>query len=198
MLLQDVSWETYEQLLANYENCGGPRFTYDRGTLEIMSPSSEHEAINDVMKALVNLLAEEMELDLRGFGSTTFRREDMARGSEPDSCFYIQNVERVAGVNKLDLSVHPPPDLVIEIDITSPSIQKFPFYAGLGIPEVWHHEGGTLRIFYLHNGSYTEAAESRALPGAKSVDLSRFVEESKTNRRPAWIRSVRDWVRSWS
>ncbi|MEJ7712467.1 MAG: Uma2 family endonuclease [Pyrinomonadaceae bacterium] len=196
MLLPDVSWETYEQLLANYENCSGPRFIYDRGMLEIMSPSSEHEAINDIIKALVNVLAEEMELDLRGFGSTTFRREDMARGSEPDSCFYIQNVERITGVSKLDLNVHPPPDLVIEIDITSPSLQKFPLYAGIEVPEVWHYEGEVLRIFHLYNGGYVESAESRALPHVKSVDLSRFVEESKTSRRPAWIRGVRDWARA--
>lgn len=196
VLLYDVSWETYEQLLANYENSSGPRFTYDQGILEIMSPSSEHEAVNDVVKQLVNILAEEMELDIKGFGSTTFRREDLGRGAEPDSYFYIQSADQIRGVNKLNLDVHPAPDLVIEIDLTSPSIDKFSFYASIGVSEIWHYEEQRLEIFQLQNESYMPSEESQALPLVRAAALTQFVKESESTKRPDWIRAVRQWARS--
>jgi Uma2 family endonuclease len=140
-ILHDVSWETYESLLADHLDRSAPRFTYDQGVLEIMSPSSEHEEISDLIKQMVYTLAGEMNLDIRGFGSTTFRREDIKRGFEPDACFYIQSVDRIKGVTKLDLATQPPPDLVVEIDITHPSLDKFPIYAQVGVPEVWRYHG---------------------------------------------------------
>lgn len=129
VVLHGTSWETYERLLADHENHSAPRFTYDRGELEIMSPSPEHEKLNRRLSQLVMALTEEMEIEAEDFGSTTFRREDLERGFEPDSCFYIQNEERVRGKDRIDLAVDPRPDLVIGIDITSPSINKLPIYA---------------------------------------------------------------------
>lgn len=196
ILLHDVTWETYEQLLANYEDRSSPRFNYDRGVLEIMSPSSEHEEINDVFKLLVNALAEEWGVEARGFGSTTFRREDLSKGFEPDSCFYIQNVESIRGVRRLDLAVHPPPDLVVEIDVTHPSLDKFPVYAAAGVPEVWRYDGRALKILRLEGGGYAEAHESAALPRLTNEVLARFIEESRTMSRLEWLRRVRTWARA--
>jgi len=196
ILLRDVTWETYEQLLANYADKSSPRFTYDRGVLEIMSPSSEHEELNDVFKLLVNALAEEWGVEARGFGSTTFRREDISRGFEPDSCFYIQSVESIRGVTRLELAVHPPPDLVIEIDITHPSLDKFPVYAVAGVPEVWHYDGQALKILRLEGGDYVEADESSALPRLTSETLTHFIEESATMSRLDWLRRMRAWARA--
>src|ERR1051325_8002816 len=114
-ILHDVSWETYEQLLSNYVDSSSPRFAYDRGVLEIMSPSSEHEELTEIITQLVYILAEEWGFEYRNFGRTTFKRKDMESGFEPDSCFYIQSIERISDVRHLDPAVHPPHDLVIEI-----------------------------------------------------------------------------------
>lgn len=195
ILVHQVSWETYERLLADDTERCNPRFTYDRGVLEIMSPSSEHEELSHMLTLIVNILAEERQMDVRGFGSTTFRREDLARGFEPDSCFYIQSVERISGRTRLDLAIDPPPDVVIEIDLTSPSLDKFPIHAQVGVPEIWRYDGTTLGIFHLAHEEYVESEESTAFPGLTRRVLAQFMAESKTMRRPAWLRSVRDWVR---
>lgn len=195
IVLRHVSWDTYESLLADHRDCSSPRFTYDRGALEIMSPSSEHEELSHVITLLVNALAEEMNIDVRGFGSTTFRRADLRRGFEPDSCFYIQRVERISGKSKLDLASDPPPDLVIEIDITSPSISKLPLYAQVGVPEIWRYESGRLVILKLAGDGYVESDESLALAGVTSAAIFSFVEDSKSLKRPAWLKKVREWAR---
>jgi Uma2 family endonuclease len=194
VVLRNVSWETYERLLTDHENSSVPHFTYDRGVLEIMSPLPEHEKYNRTIALAVEVLAEEMGIDVDDLGSTTFRRRDLQRGFEPDSCFYIQNEERIRGKARIDLTVDPPPDLVI--DITSPSLNKFPIYARLGVPEVWRYDGERLDIFELESGEYVERAESIALSSLTSDVLSRFVREGLTLGRRDWMRKVREWARS--
>lgn len=196
ILLRHISWETYERLLAENTDSSNPRFTYDRGVLEIMSPSAEHEEISHVLTLLVNVVAEELDIDVRGFGSTTFRRADLARGFEPDSCFYIQSAERISGKTMLDLATDPPPDLVIEIDLASSSLDKFPIYAHVGVPEIWRYDGTALRIFHLENAVYIEREESAVLPVLTSHALSQFVVDSTALKRTAWLRRVRHWVRT--
>jgi Uma2 family endonuclease len=135
-ILHNISWETYQRLLADHADSSAPRFAYDRGTLEIMSPLAEHEEPNRAIALLVEVVAEELGRDLRNLGSTTLKRADVRRGVEPDSCFYLQNEPRVRGKTDINLGLDPPPDLVVEIDITSPSLDKLPIYAELGVPEV--------------------------------------------------------------
>lgn len=198
IILSDVSWETYERLLEDHRDRRVPRFTYSRGELEIMSPSPEHEVAGHTLSLLVEILAEELYIDVYGLGSTTFNREDLERGFEPDSCFYIQNEEQVRGKNRIDLSFDPPPELVIEIDITSPSINKLPIYAGLGVTEVWRYDGGRLEILKLEDDGYVEVSESTALPSLTSAVLSGLVERSKSLRRTVWLREVREAARQAS
>ena len=162
ILLSNVSWETYERLLEDHRDSSAPRFTFDRGMLEIISPSPEHEKFNRRIAQLVLAVTEEMGIESEDLGSTTFRREDLEHGFEPDSCFYIQNEERVRGKDRIDLSVAPPPDLVI--DITSPSINKLPIYARLGVPEVWRYDGEKLEILKLGSDGYAAVAESTPSP----------------------------------
>ena len=163
VVLRNVSWETYERLLEGHES-SAPRFTYDRGEMEIVSPSPEHEKFNRRIAQLVLAFTEEMDIESEDLGSTTFRREDLARGFEPDSCFYVQNEEQVRGKDRIDLAVEPPPDLVIEVDITSPSINKLPIYAGLGVPEVWRYDGEKLEILRLGNDGYVEVSRAPLYP----------------------------------
>jgi len=196
VLLRNISWETYERLLADNENNSAPRFTYDQRELEIMSPSPEHEKFNRRIAQLVLVVAEEMEVEAEDLGSTTFRRRDLERGFEPDSCFYIQNEEQVRGKNRIDLTVDPPPDLVIEIDITSPSFSKLPIYAQMGVPEVWRYDGDRMVVLVLEGSDYVAANESLVLPPVTSNALTDLVEKSKTTRRTIWMERARRWVRN--
>ena len=196
VVLHDVSWATYEHLLADHLDCSSPHFTYDRGTLEIISPSIEHEETNRSIATLVEIVTEEWGMDLRNLGSTTFKREDLQSGFEPDSCFYIQRIKSIKGKRKIDLATDPPPDLVIEIDLTSGSIHKLSIYAALGIPEVWRYVGNRLLILVLADQDYVEVDESRALPGLTGAVIVRFIEDNLTLERPAWMKGVREWARS--
>ena len=196
IVLRNVSWETYERLLADHLDSSSPRFTYDRGALEIMSPSPEHERVNRSIAMIVEVLAETMNLDWDNLGSTTFKREDLERGFEPDSCFYIQNAESIRGKTKIDLNTDPPPDLIIEIDITSESLNKLPIYAQLGITEVWRYDGKRLIMLALKGDQYIECERSVAFPYLAASVISTFIEESKSLKRAAWLRSIREWARS--
>src|SRR5437867_152246 len=134
VVLHNVTWDTYERLLAEHAGRSAPRLTYDRGELEVMSPLPEHERLNRAIQLLVPLVAAEIGVKVYSLGSTTFRREDAQRGFEPDSCFYVQNLAAARGKRALDLAVDPPPDLMVEIDITSPSLPKLPIYAAFRVP----------------------------------------------------------------
>ncbi len=195
VVLSNIGWETYERLLADQADSSAPRFAYDRGVLEIVSPLPEHERYNRTIAALIESVAEEMGLDIENLGSTTFKREDLERGFEPDSCFYIQHEAAVRGKNALDLHTDPPPDLVIEIDITHPSLDKFPIYAALGAPEVWRYDGRRLELWALESAHYVARTESDALPGVTVDAVLHLLERSKGIGRVAWLGEVRAWAR---
>jgi Uma2 family endonuclease len=198
VILSPVSWATYESLLADLANQSSIRLTYDQGTLEIMSPLPEHEESNRTLALLVEVLAEELDLDIRNLGSTTFRRATLARGFEPDSCFYMQHEVDISGKTTIDLSVDPPPDLIIEIDITHPSLARFPLYAQLGVPEIWRYDGQQVQISLLTSSGYVNAESSQALPLLTRAVLTDFLIQSKTLKRTAWLRALRAWIRQAS
>jgi Uma2 family endonuclease len=189
VVLDHISWETYERLLAEQGEINGKRFTYDQGMLEIMVLSTRHERLNRTLALLVELAAEASGLDLERFGSATFQRADLLKGFEPDSCFYIQHAEAVRGREQIDLMVDPPPDLLIEIDITSPSLNRFPIFAAVGVPEVWRYDGERLTFYRLVDAVYHPAMHSVALPLLSSEDGTRLLEESETLRSTAWLRT---------
>lgn len=195
VVLRNVSWELYEEILESRGDAGAPRLAYDRGILEIMSPDFEHEETAISVAQVVQILAEEKEIEIRQLGHATLRREDLERGIEPDACYYVENEPLVRGKKKLDFTVDPPPDLVVEVDITSPSLNKLPIYAALGVPEVWRHDGEQVRILLLRGGEYVEVAESAALPPLTVEALTRFVREGAGAGYVAWVRGVRSWVR---
>lgn len=195
LILHGISWATYEQLLTNFEDSHAAHFAYDQGELEIMVLSLEHERLKHTLATLVEILAEELNIDVDGVGSTTFHRQDLAKGFEPDACFYIQQAEQVAGKKRIDLTQDPPPDLVIEIDITSPSLNKLPIYAQIGVPEVWRYDGQTLSVLKREDQTYALVEASEGLPGIPSQQILRFIHDSESLKRTVWLRQVREWVR---
>ena len=196
VVLNPITWELYERLIEAHQDCSVPRFTYDRGRLEIMSPSAEHEQIKETISLLINIIAEEMGINAEGFGSTTFRRRDLDRGFEPDACFYMAHLSEVKGKQEIDLETDPPPDIVVEIDITRSSLDKFSIFARLGIPEVWRYDGERLRLSTRVDTEYVEARQSEVFPGVTEERVSQLLADSRFEERLRWLRRVRAWVRS--
>jgi Uma2 family endonuclease len=196
VILENSSWETYQRLLAENQENSGTHFIFDNGRLEIMVVSYEQEILKDIIALLVNILAEESETDIRGAGSTTFQREELAKGFEPDACFYIANAERVRGKKQIDLTVDPPPDLIIEVDITSPSLNRFPIFAAFGVTEVWRYQNGQVTFYKLETDKYVETKESVAFPTMTNDWITKFVELSQQVKRTVWLRQVRESLRA--
>lgn len=196
VLLQGVSWETYERLLNEHQANSSTHFTYDQGTLEIMVLSLRHETLKHLLALLVDIFAEEAELDTVAAGSTTFRRADLARGFEPDACFYFAQEALVRGKEQLDLEIDPSPELVIEIDITSPSLNKFPIYAALQIAELWRFDGERVTIWGRQDDGYIELLSSRIFTPVTGPILTEFLESGQSVKRTSWLRQVRSWAQA--
>jgi len=196
VVLYNVAWSTYEALLED-TNSPGTRFTYDRGTLEIMSPSEEHERCKTLIGRMIEILTLELDIPVRSGGSTTWKRETKKQGLEPDECYYVTSEPQVRQRETIDLTIDPPPDLVVEIEITARAVDKMPLYAGLGVPEVWRYDGKRLRIERLQeDGAYAQVAASRELPMVPPADLERFLGQRGRPDETTWIRAFREWVRS--
>jgi Uma2 family endonuclease len=196
VVLHGISWATYTQLLNEHQEDSSIHFAYDRGKLEIMVLSPKHEALKHKLVLLVEVSAEATGVDVYSLGSTTFQRPDLARGFEPDACFYIQHEALVRDKDEIDLTVDPAPDLVIEIDITSPSLNKFPIFAALGIAEVWRYNDDRVMIFTLQAGGYREQTRSTVLPPVTSAILTQFMTTSRQLKRTLWLQRIREWAQS--
>ena len=195
-LLKNISWQTYEALLKDLESQRGIRLTYDRGLLEIMTPLAPHERNSRLIGRLVEALTAELNIEICSLGSLTCKREDLARGFEPDECYYIQNKPVIRSLEQIDLNQYPPPDLAIEIDITSSSINRLALYASLGVPEVWRYDGSRLIIYQLEGGEYKVCDRSSTFPLITSSEIIRFLELRKTTGETSLIRLFREWVRN--
>ena len=194
VIIEGMSWETYERLLADFGDSHAARVAFDRGTLEIMAPSFAHERPAHLLVQIVEILTETRDMDLVGAGSTTFKREDIERGFEPDASFYIQHAEDVRSNIEIDLDQDPPPDLVIEIDITHPSLDKLPIYLAIGVPEIWRYAGQEVIIYQHGVDHYAVVDASVVLPGVTSHQLAHLVQTGYEKSRPTWLRSVRMWA----
>ena len=192
--LWGVSWEDYVRLRAIPES-RNVRMTYNEGSLELMSPSKMHERIGELLGRLVAAWTEERGIAVQGCGSTTFRREDLQKGLEPDKCYYLQHLDNVRDRDELDLALDPPPDLVIEVDVTSPSRHRFPIYAKLGVPEVWLWRKDTLRFFLLgDNRQYAESDEGVALPGFPRQLAEQLLAKARATDDTALLREFRQAI----
>lgn len=195
-VLHNISWETFETLLRETGDNRGSRFAYDGSTLEIMTPLLEHENPKCNFHNFIIALAEELNIEIKSAGSTTLKRKIARKGIEPDNCYYIQNELAVRGRETLDLTNSPAPDLAIEIDITSTSVDKFDIYSVLGVGELWRYDGNSLKFYQLIKGQYAECEFSIAFPLVSVKDISRFIEQSKTMGEIALLKSFRNWVKN--
>jgi len=194
VILYGVSWSTYQALLADLGDHRG-RLTYDRGTLEIMSPSEEHEGRKRLIGRFIEVFTEERNIDIKSMSSTTLQSELKERGHEPDESYYIQNEPVVRG-KLVDLNRDPPPDLAIEIDVRRSGIDRMGLYAALGVPEVWVHDGKALGVHLLKEDGHYEVSEtSAALPQLTMAELMRFLDLHGSLSETALVRSFRAWVR---
>ncbi len=194
VLLRDITWEEFEAILDELGEHRASRIAYDRGVLEIMAPLPEHEFDKEIISDLIKALLEELDTEFLSLGSTTFKNQEMLQGIEPDQCFYIENEIKVRGKKRLDLTQNPPPDLALEIDITSrtnPSV-----YEKLQVPELWRFEKGNLQINLLENGFYVVSEQSKNFPDFDLVKvLPEYLEQSRIKGRNFVIKAFRNWVR---
>ena len=190
IILHDISWETYERILAEHEDVSNPHFSYCDGDLEIMVVGYQHERLKTELCELLVEIARVVEIDYQGAASTTFRKEKKKKGFEGDGSFYFENAEIVRQKNKIDLSKDPPPELVIEIDITHGSLPKFPIFAGIGIKEVWRFDGEEVRFYRLENENYKEVSESVCLPNVKSEVVTELLFNAQEMKRLDWVKLI--------
>ncbi|HBL12605.1 MAG TPA: hypothetical protein DD379_14600 [Cyanobacteria bacterium UBA11162] len=194
-LLPGIHWDTYQNLVRDLESQPGMRLTYDDGILEILMPLPPHETFKKLLGRFVEVTTEEIGIEIRSLGSTTWTREDLRKGLEADECYYIQNELAVRGKNAINLMIDPPPDLAIEVDSTSSSMNRMGIYAALGVPEVWRFEREILTILNLVDGDYQPREVSFVLPMFDATVLMQFLELSLTMGETSLIRHLRQWVR---
>jgi Uma2 family endonuclease len=195
LLLHNISWDTYVTIgeaLAERPI----RLTYDRGNLEIMTTSHEHERYKKIFGLLISVLAEELSVAISGFGSATYQKKDIERGLEPDECYYTTHWAQMRGVHRIDLDRDPPPDLVIEVDVTRSSIDRMGIYASLGVSELWRFDGRELYAYKLAaKREYHQTDRSPTFPAIPLKELVRFLHEGEETDDITLIRTFRAWVR---
>ncbi len=195
VVLHGIPWATYVALRDMPENWK-LRMTYDRGELEIMSPSPFHEGLAALLGTLIEIWAIELDIPLRSLRSMTVRREAIERGFEPDNCYYVQNEPRLWDKIELDFDVDPPPDLAIEVDVSRGSSAKMSIYASFGVPELWRLDGRQIQVFTLEADSRYELRDtSLALPGFPIARAQEALLQLGSVRQTTLLRSFRDWVR---
>ncbi len=196
VLLSNISWQLFESLLQEMGEHRSTRLAYYKGKLELMTPLWEHENPNRKIEAMVIALVDELNLNIEMGGSFTLKREEKAAGKEPDSYYYIQNEARIRGKKEIDLTQDPPPDLALEIDITSSSLNQLALYASLGVPEVWRYNGQRLQIYQLQQEEYVECDRSPTFPLLAATKIEEFLEQCQNLGVTAAVRQFREWIKN--
>lgn len=203
IVLEKVSWQKFESLLAEMPGQRSARFTYDRGRLEMMNPLDEHERCRKLIESLILVLVDEMQLRIEGYVAPVLKRADLQRGIEPDACYYLQHEREMRGKSAIDLADNPPPDLVQEALLTKSSLNNLSIYASFGVPEVWRYVTqpgeenffkGTLQIYCLEGDRYVESTHGFAFPFLPATKILEFVEQSDTLGLMTALRVLRAWV----
>lgn len=193
-LLLNVDWQTIDKWLdETMDTRRLPRISYSQGWVEFMVPGVEHEDDKRIIGNLVEALLEAMDIEFRAVGSTTLRSSKAQKAVEADECFYIQHEKAVRGKKEIHMDFDPPPDLAIEIDITSRT--HFDNYEKLGVPELWRFDGQELNILVLENGCYQTVENSRQFPDLPIKQIiPEYLEKSKQDGRNKTMKAFRQWL----
>jgi len=196
--LHPVSWETFNQLLEELGDNRNKRLTYYQKPLQIMSPLGKHESNNRFIDDLIRAITDELGLNLKKFGSLTLKSQPLQQGVEPDSYYYITNEYRVRSKENIDLEIDPPPGLVLEVDITSGSLNKLPIYANFRVPEFWQYDGQKLTVFLLEKSSniYREVDKSQIFPFLDLKQIPQLIHHSLEIGETATLKQFRQWVKN--
>jgi len=193
-VLHGMNWAFYDFLLKSLAD-RHIFVTYDRGSLELMSPSPAHERYKIALRRIIETVAFELRIQTKSRGSTTFRREDLERGLEPDECYYIKSASLLNDVSEFDPQRHPAPDLAVEIDVTTSALDRQAVYAALGVAELWRYDGRRLRVYHLKRGAYKLCGRSLSFPFLPLREVERFLALSQHADEWEWLRSFQQWVR---
>jgi Uma2 family endonuclease len=196
VLLSGVGWDDYVAIGRIFHDRPSLRLTYDRGALEIMTTSPEHERVKKLLARLIETLAEEYGMEVATAGNMTFRSGDLARGLEADDCFWIAAEARMRTRDDWVAGEDPPPDLVLEVEISRSAVPRMPLYAALGVREVWRCDGETVQVHVLQpDGTYGTVEESPTFPGIRVAEMIGFLRPAERAGYLAVIRAFREWVR---
>ncbi|OCQ98469.1 hypothetical protein BCD64_14230 [Nostoc sp. MBR 210] len=193
--LHNISWDAYEKILDALGDNRAARLTYYQGMLEIMTPLEEHENANCLVGQLIELLAEELNFNLKSMGSTTLKIPILKSSPEPDKCYYIQNEPAVRG-KTVNLAVDPPPDLILEVDITHTDINKKQMYQDMKVPEFWRYNGTKLTIYLLEQGEYRESEASATFAILTKSMVYDFLAQCKTQGETQTKRAFRKMLQA--
>lgn len=194
--LHGVPWQTYLELRDAPEN-EHVHMTYNQGDLEMMAPSKSHEQFASLIDHLLRIWTLEWNVDIQNCRTVTFKREDLQHGLEPDNCYYVANEALVRSKRDLDLTVDPPPDLAVEVDLGGGAMDKLAMYAAFGVPEVWRFDGRKLQIFVLgQDGRYQECSSSASFPKLQPTEIENVLAQLGTASETTLLRSFRQWVQT--
>ncbi len=203
-VLQKVSWQKYEALLEEMGTTRTARFTFDRDRLEMMNPLEEHDRCHKLIESLILVLTDETDLQVESYRSPNLKRADLQLGIEPDTAYYIQHADQMRQRHQIDLTVDPVPDLILDVELSRSTLNKFAIYASLGIPEVWRYISkpgetflkGKLFIHYLEGDGYMEEDYGLAFPFLPAGRILEFIDQSDAMGLPTALRDLRSWVKS--
>jgi Uma2 family endonuclease len=196
LLAEDVTWEEYEQLLSELGPSYAVRVFYDQGRMEIVSPKPIHERPIEILHRLVMAISDQLDIDIESLGSTTLKKQMREAGAEPDASFYVRNAAIIHGYLDLDLAHDPPPDLVIESDHTSSSLDKFEIYARLGVPEIWRVFSQQVSFWQLSGSDYLEVDHSLSFPFLTVQILNEYLEQGLLSGERRAAKAFRDWIKT--
>jgi Uma2 family endonuclease len=196
--LRGISWQTYKALMTEVGEDRAWRVVYDQGVLELKMPLAEHEEPKGLIESLIEAFADELEMEVRKLGALTLEREDLRRAIEPDSCFYVQSELQVRGKININLNTDPPPDLAIESDYTSSSLNKFSIYSSLGVGELWRYHQNQLQVYIRKGEGYERSDQSLAFPLFPIGEIGSLIDQSREIGQRAVVRLFRKRIREIS
>ena len=198
VIFHNTTWEEYEELLAQVGEASGLRISFNDGILKAMTLSHQHEKYAEFIKSMVGSIRLRLRVNILFFGSATMRKRKKTKGNEPDASFYVQTAAAIGNRIHLDLTVDPPPDVVVEVDIHHDSRDNYPIYAAIGVPEIWRYDGQEMTIYHLQADGYVTAKTSRALPMLSGGVLTEYLRRMPEEGEFKAILGFDEWLRSLS